>query len=74
VRLKLNGTHQLLAYADDVNLLGDNIDIIKKNTEALIDASKQVGLEINAEKLSIVVIPSPEYKSKSEYKDLKQII
>jgi hypothetical protein len=30
--LKLNGTHQLLAYADDVNLLGDNIDIINKNT------------------------------------------
>jgi hypothetical protein len=45
VGLKLNGTHQLLAYADNVNLLGDNIDTIKKNTETLIDASEDVGLE-----------------------------
>jgi hypothetical protein len=42
--LKLTGTHQLLVYADDVNLLGDNIDTIKKNMETLIDASKEVGL------------------------------
>jgi hypothetical protein len=45
--MKLNGTQQLLAYADDVNLLGDNIDTIKKNTETLFNASKEVSLEIN---------------------------
>jgi hypothetical protein len=50
VGLKLNGTHQLLVYADDMNLLGDNIDTIKKHTETLIDASKEVGLEVNTEK------------------------
>jgi hypothetical protein len=48
--LQLNGTHQLLAYADDVNLLGHNIDTISKNTETLIVASKEVGLEVNVEK------------------------
>jgi hypothetical protein len=42
--MKLNRTHQLLAYADDVNLLGDNMDTIKKNIETLTDASKEVGL------------------------------
>jgi hypothetical protein len=47
VGLKLNGTHQLLVYADDMNLLGDKTDTIKKNTEILNDASKQIGLEEN---------------------------
>jgi hypothetical protein len=53
VGLKLNGTHKLLYYVDDVNLLGDNMDTIKENTETLTDASKKVGLEVNAGKLSI---------------------
>jgi hypothetical protein len=43
--LKLNGTHQLLACADDVNLLEDIIDNVNRNTGTFTDASKEVGLE-----------------------------
>jgi hypothetical protein len=50
VGLKLKGTHQLLVYADDVDLMEDNIHTVKKYTEALIDANKEIGLEINVEK------------------------
>jgi hypothetical protein len=56
VGLKLNGTHQLLSYADDVNLLGDNIDTIHKNTDTSIDASKEVGLEVNVEKTKHMLV------------------
>jgi hypothetical protein len=48
VGLKLNGTHQLLAYTNEMNLLGDNTDTIKKNTKTLIDTSKEVGLKIKS--------------------------
>jgi hypothetical protein len=48
--LKLNGTHQLLVYADDVNILEGRIHTIKENAEALIVASKKTGLEVNDDK------------------------
>jgi hypothetical protein len=46
----LNGTHQLLVYADDVNLLGDSVNTVKENSEILLEASNNIGLEINSEK------------------------
>ena len=47
--LKLNGTHQLLAYADDVNILGGSIHTVKEKAEAIVVATKEIGLEVNAD-------------------------
>jgi hypothetical protein len=69
VGLKLSGTHQLLAFTDDVNLLGDNIDTIKKNTETLIDASKKVGLEINVEETMYMLLS--RHQDASRNRDIK---
>jgi len=46
--LKLNGTHQLMAYADNVNILGASVDTVKKNAGTLVAATKENGLEVNA--------------------------
>jgi hypothetical protein len=54
--LKLNGKRQLLAYAGDVNLLGDDIDTINRNTGTVTDASKEVGLDVNVEKTKYVLV------------------
>ena len=48
--LKLNGTHQLLVYADDVNILSGSMYTIKKNTEVLVVVTKVIGLEVTADK------------------------
>jgi len=58
--LKLNGTHQLSVYADDVNIMGRSIHTIKK-IQALAIASKEIGLEVNAASRA-------ECRMKSQYK------
>ena len=45
--LDMNGTHQVLAYADDVNLIADDIRTIERNTDVLLNACKDIGLAVN---------------------------
>jgi len=52
--LKLNGRHQFLVYVDAVNILGGSVHTIKK-TEFLVIASKEIGLEVNADKTKCTV-------------------
>jgi len=54
--LKLNGTHQLLAYADDVKILGGSIYTLKENAETLVAATWEIVLEVSADKTKYMVV------------------
>jgi len=54
--LKLNGTHQLLADADDVNILGGSIHTLKENAETLVVAAREIGLEVSSDKTKYMVM------------------
>ena len=54
--LKLNGTHQLLAYTDDVTILGGSIHTLKENAEALVAATREIGLEVSADKTKYMIM------------------
>jgi hypothetical protein len=69
VGLKLNGTRQMLVYADDVNLLGDNRYTAKKNTQILISASKEIGLEVNTEKTKYMLLS--RHQNEGQNHDIK---
>jgi hypothetical protein len=60
VDLELNGIQQLFVYADDINLLGGSINTITVVTKKFLEASRDVGLEINAEKTQHMISRHPK--------------
>ena len=63
--LKLNGTHQLLVQADDVNILGESAHTVKENEEALVAATKKIGLEVNADITKYMVMSRDQNAGRS---------
>jgi len=63
--LILNGAHQLLVYADDVNTLDGSVHTIKKNTETLVIASKETGPEVNADETKYMVMSQDQNAGRS---------
>jgi len=65
--LKLNGTHQRLVYAEDLNMLGGSVHTVKENAEALVVASKETGPEVNADKTKYMVMSRDEIRMQDEF-------
>ena len=63
--LQLNGTHQLLVYADDVNILRGSVHAIKEIAEALVVANKETGTEVNANKTKYMVMSRDQNAGRS---------
>jgi hypothetical protein len=63
--LNVNGTHQPLVSADDVNILGGCVHTIKENAETLLLASKEIGLEVNVDKTKYMVMSRDQNAGRS---------
>ena len=55
IGLNMNEKYQLLVYADDVNMLGKNLQTTMINTEIFIKASKDIGLEVNSDETKYMI-------------------
>jgi hypothetical protein len=69
--MKLNGTYQLLEYADDVNTVGWSVHITKKNAESLLVANKEIGLEVNADKTKYMAMSQDRNAKKKKIHNIK---
>jgi hypothetical protein len=66
--LKLKVTHQLLFHAE-VNVLGGSVNTISRNAEALVVTSKEIGLEVHANKTKYMVMSQDQSAGQSQYKN-----
>jgi hypothetical protein len=64
--LKLNGAHHLLAYADDVIILGGSVPTIKLNTEASVVTGREIGPEVRADKTKYMVMSRDQHAGRSQ--------
>ena len=55
IGFEMNGKHHLSVYADDINMLGENLQTYRENTEIFIKASKEIGLEVNSENTKYMI-------------------
>ena len=74
IGLELNGKHQLLVYADDINMLGENLQTVRKNAEIFIKASKDIGLEVNSEKTKYTITSCHQNVIQNQYSNWKFIV
>jgi len=67
--LKLNGTYQFLIYAGNFKISGGSVHTVQEKAEALVVASKETGLEVNADKTTHMVMYRDQIAGRSQYKD-----
>jgi hypothetical protein len=68
--LELNGTHQLLSYANNENILGVSVHTVKENAEALVVATKEIGLEVNNDKTKYMFMSGYRYAGRDDSEKL----